>query len=183
MPPPARRLGAAPVASWNSPWNNVILRGQVPKSRRRLTVGTDSGDAEPVVGPNKCLESYALAMPLCYPDVLSDEVHIHAWLLDACGYSWNFMDIHGFLVVFIWGACGWGQSQKFSVAVDAFKTATFQGLRSVFLAWNCRSLEHHWICCMCINWIDMFCICLVRAYHDVGSRNSYLLVCNKNMQI
>lgn len=153
-----------PVASWNSPWNNVILRGQVPKSRRRLTVGTDSGDAEPVVGPNKCLDSYA-------------------WLLDACGCSWNFMDIHGFLVLFIWGACGWGQSQKFSVAVDAFKTATFEGLRSVFLAWNWRSLEHHWICCMCINWINMFCICLVRACHDVGSRNCYLLVCNKNMQI
>lgn len=132
VPPPARRLGVSPVASWNSPWNNVILRGQVPKSRRRLTVGTDSGDAEPVVGPNKCLDSYA-------------------WLLDACGCSWNFMDIHGFLVLFIWGACGWGQSQKFSVAVDAFKTVTFEGLRSVFLAWNWRSLEHHWICCMCIN--------------------------------
>ena len=93
MPPPARRLGVAPVASWNSAWNNVILRGQVPKSRRRLTVGTDSGDAEPVVGPNKCLDSYAAMLSRCS----------FRWSSYSCmapGCLWMFLKFHGYSWIF-----------------------------------------------------------------------------------
>jgi len=55
-------------------------------------VGTDSGDAEPVVGPNKCLDSYAAMLSQMFFPMKFIFMHGSWMLVDILEISWMFMD-------------------------------------------------------------------------------------------